>query len=108
MAGVVQSVPLEDRELLAGNVRVPAHAVYRAFPSETVVLNLNTGRYHGLNATAGRMLELLDAAPCVREAVGQIAREYRRELLGVRSDVCGLCRDLLERGLLEFDGPPGA
>ena len=55
-------------------MRVPAHAVYRAFPSETVVLNLNTGRYHGLNVTAGRMMEVLDASPCVREAVGRLAR----------------------------------
>jgi hypothetical protein len=30
-------------------------------PLGTVVLNLQTGRYHGLNATAGSMLEALSA-----------------------------------------------
>jgi hypothetical protein len=95
----------EDRELLGSSVRVPAHAVYRAFPAETVVLNLNTGRYHGLNPTAGRMLEVLEQTATVRDAVGRLAREFRLEVVAVRSDVSGLCRDLAERGLLEIDAP---
>ena len=32
-------------------VRVPEHVVYRDFAEQTVVLNLRTGRYHGLNET---------------------------------------------------------
>jgi hypothetical protein len=106
MASAPEITLLEDRELLSSTVRVPAHAVYRAFPSETVVLNLNTGRYHGLNATAGRMLEVLEQTATVRDAVGRLAYEYRREIPGVRADVCRLCRDLIERGLLEIDAPP--
>src|SRR5919107_621920 len=40
-------------------VTIPQHVVFRTFVEETVVLNLESGRYHGLNRTAGRMLELL-------------------------------------------------
>lgn len=105
MASAPETSMLEDRELLSSAVHVPTHAVYRAFPSETVVLNLNTGRYHGLNATAGRMLEVLEQTPTVRDAVGRLAREYRQEIPAVRGDVCRLCRDLIERGLLESDAP---
>ena len=97
---------LEDRELLSSAVHVPAHAVYRAFPTETVVLNLNTGRYHGLNVTAGRMLEVLEETATVRDAVGRLAHEYRQQIPAVRADVCRLCRDLIERGLLEIDALP--
>ena len=38
----------------------PSHVVYRTFVTETVALNIETGQYHGLNATAGRMLEVLE------------------------------------------------
>ena len=84
---------------------MPQHVVYRTFPSETVVLNLQTGRYHGLNVTAGRMLMALEASASVREAVGVLARSYGEDLLLVRRDVCELCWALLDRGLVEIDAP---
>lgn len=46
--------PPGDLALLAARPPVPDHVVYRAFVDETVVLNLDTGRYHGLNAVGGR------------------------------------------------------
>jgi hypothetical protein len=90
--------------LLTSKVKVPQHVVYRSFPSETVVLNLQTGKYHGLNATAGRMLEELERAACVRDAAAVLAEGYERPQEGVEQDLCELCRSLLERGLIETDG----
>jgi len=90
--------------LLASNVEVPQHVVYRSFPSETVVLNLQTGRYHGLNATAGRMLEELERAACVRDAAAALAEGYKRAQELVEHDLCELCCALLERGLIEAHG----
>lgn len=90
--------------LLASKVKVPQHIVYRSFPSETVVLNLQTGRYHGLNATAGRMLDELKEAHTVRAAAAVLAKSYGQEQSVVESDICDLCQVLLERGLIEADG----
>jgi hypothetical protein len=90
--------------LLAAKVEVPQHVVYRSFPSETVVLNLLTGKYHGLNATAGRMLEELERSACVRDAAAALAENYDRAQDRVEHDLCDLCRALLERGLIEADG----
>jgi len=95
----------DPTSLLNEKVRVPQHVVYRSFPSETVVLNLNTGRYHGLNVTAGRMLETLERAPNVRAAVLSLAAEYEQPAEVVERDLCELCRSLLDRGLVEIDGP---
>jgi hypothetical protein len=94
----------DDALLLASSVAVPQHVVYRGFPTETVVLNLQTGKYHGLNATAGRMLEELERAACVTDAVDSLMQIYDqpREVIG--RDACELCRALLERGLIEVDG----
>ncbi len=87
-------------------IRVPQHVVYRTFPSETVVLNLQTGRYHGLNATAGRMLEALEKASCVRDAAATVSAGYEQAQAVVEKDMCELCQLLLDRGLVEIDGGP--
>jgi Coenzyme PQQ synthesis protein D (PqqD) len=90
--------------LLTSKVKVPQHVVYRAFPSETVVLNLQTGRYHGLNPTAGRMLEALEQADSVRDAAAALADSHDVAPGVIEQDLCELCRSLLERGLIETDG----
>ena len=91
----------EGRELLRAHARVPEHVVYRTFVRETVVLNLETGRYQGLNVTGGRILDLLEADETVGSAAGHLAGEYRRPLDEVERDVCEFCADLIDRGLIE-------
>jgi Coenzyme PQQ synthesis protein D (PqqD) len=90
--------------LLTSKVRVPQHVVYRSFPAETVVLNLQTGKYHGLNATAGQMLDALKQADCVRDAATVLAVQYAQDQSVIEGDLCGLCQSLLDRGLIETDG----
>jgi hypothetical protein len=82
--------------------RVPDHVVYRPFPHETVVLNLQTGKYHGLNPTAGRMLELLERGLSIGETAAVVADEYQRPLADVECDLQKLCADLCARGLIEL------
>jgi hypothetical protein len=94
----------ETTSLPDARITVPQHVVYRGFPAETVVLNLHTGKYHGLNATAGRMLEALEQATCVRAAAAAVAEDYEQEQAVVERDMCELCRLLLDRGLIEIDG----
>lgn len=94
--------------LPTSRIKVPQHVVYRSFPSETVVLNLQTGRYHGLNATAGSMLEALERASCLRDAAAAVAEGYEQERAVIEKDMCDLCQALLERGLIEIDGGPAS
>jgi hypothetical protein len=89
--------------LPTSRVRVPGHVMYRGFPVETVVLNLQTGKYHGLNATAGRMLEALERALTVRDAATMVAAEYAQPQATVEQDMYELCNALLARGLIELD-----
>ncbi len=94
-----------NASMLAEKARLPAHAVYRAFVKETVILNLQSGTYHGLNPTGGRMLEALERAPTVGEAAGRLAEEYGQPLEDIERDLCDFCSDLLERGLIELESP---
>ncbi len=66
------------------------------------MLNLRTGKYHGLNPTAGRMLEVLERSPTVRAAADELAQEYDVEGVRIESDLLELCQGLLERGLIEI------
>jgi hypothetical protein len=94
----------DDALLLASSVKVPQHVVYRTFPAETVVLNLQAGQYYGLNATAGCILEELERAACVADALGVLVQTYDQPREVLERDTCELCRSLLKHGLIEVDG----
>lgn len=84
-------------------VVVPDHVVYRQFASEMVVLNLETGQYHGLNPTAGRMLEVLSAHESVGEGVRVLASEFRIDFSRISIDVSDLLDQLVERDLVRLE-----
>jgi Coenzyme PQQ synthesis protein D (PqqD) len=95
----------------AGDTRrasIPAHVVHRDFPGETVVLNLETGQYHGLNATARRMLGALEEADSVCVAAAALAREFGVSCDQIERDLLDLCAALADRGLLELDDAQAA
>ncbi len=91
-------------DLLDARMLLPQHVVHRSFAAETVVLNLRTGKYHGLNATAGQMLDGLEQGRTPREVAQATADEYGRDEVEVQADVVALCRGLLERQLIEIAG----
>jgi hypothetical protein len=87
--------------LFDSEVRVPAHVVYRTFALETVVVNLERGVYHGLNPTAGRMLDALARCGTIRAAASSLVQELGRPFDEVAGQLTAFCSDLLERGLIE-------
>jgi hypothetical protein len=90
--------------LWQARVRVPDHVVYRSFEAETVLLNLRTGAYHGLNPSGARMFELLRDLGSVELAIREAASEFDQPLDVIRPDVTDLCSDLAARDLIEIDG----
>jgi coenzyme PQQ synthesis protein D (PqqD) len=92
---------LSQADLLESTFRVPEQVVYRSFAHETVVLNLKTGQYHGLNPTAAAMLAELERGGTVREAAKRLALRFERRIDEVEGDLSNLCLDLLERELIE-------
>jgi hypothetical protein len=88
-----------DPERLA--IRIPEHVVYRDFAEQMVALNLQTGRYHGLNPTAAAMLEALREAPSVAAAAERLAPAWDVSPEVLLADLMELCEGLESRGLLE-------
>ena len=95
---------VQQRRFVGERVRIPQHVVFRAFVEETVVLNLETGLYHGLNAIGGRMIEVLAVDGDVTAAARQIAEETGAPEERVATDLDAFCADLLERGLIRVEG----
>lgn len=88
-------------------VRIPDHIVYRMFAAQAVVLNLHTGKYHGLNPSGGRMLEVLQEVADVEQAAALLATEYGRPAAEIERDLREFCQDLATRKLIEIDERPG-
>lgn len=86
---------------LMRSFRIPEHVVFRSFVNETVVLNLKTQRFHGLNPTAGRMAEVLDREKTARSALAVIAADFGKAETEVEPHLSHFIGDMLERGLLE-------
>jgi hypothetical protein len=93
---------LTQQHVLSARATVPRHVVYREFVNETVVLNLDTGTYHGLNPSGGKMLETLAASETVQAAAQTLADYYRRPLAEIAEDLYGFCLDLRTRGLIDL------
>jgi hypothetical protein len=87
--------------ILSARVTIPQHVVYRPFVSETVLLNLQTGVYHGINPVGGRMLEALGKAETVRAAAAALAEEFGVPVEQVEQDIVEFCLGLLDRQLIE-------
>ena len=84
---------------------VPEHVVHRSFVSETVLLNLQTGQYHGMDPVGGRFFEVLGEAPDIETAVARLADEFAQPTERIQTDLMGYVSELKARGLLEILPP---
>jgi len=86
---------------LADRVTVPGHVLVRFLDKESVLLNIETERYFGLDETGTRMWQIVTAAPSVDAAYLQLLDEYDVEAELLRSNLTDLLSRLVENGLLQ-------
>jgi hypothetical protein len=76
--------------------------------SEFVILNMDSGQYHGLQGVGARVWELVTEGSSVARIQGVVLEEYDVEEDQCRLDIERLLADLEERGLIELrDAPAG-
>jgi hypothetical protein len=76
--------------------------VFRALAHETVLLNVNTGQYHGLDQISGRFFEAIKDSPDLQTASEVLAKEYGQTAERIEIDLTSFCSDLCDRGLIEL------
>ncbi len=91
--------------IVHARVRLRPHVAHRDFPTESIFLNLDAGRYHGLNTVAADMVQCLQKDITVGDAATDLAKEYDEPVERVLSDLVALISDLVERDLAEVEYP---
>ncbi len=80
----------------------------RELDGESVLLNLDNGRYYGLDEVGTRLYELLTTSSSVEAALTAALEEYEVGEGALRGDVSALIARLVDEGLLEIaDGEEG-
>jgi hypothetical protein len=81
-------------------VVVPSHVLVRFLDKESVLLNIETERYFGLDETGTRMWQLVTVAPKIEVAYQQLLEEYDVQPELLRENLTDLLARLVENGLL--------
>jgi len=86
----------------ANRVVVPEHVLVRHLDGESVLLNLETEKYFGLDASGTRMWELLTSSPSIDAAFARLLEEFEVEPELLRTHLTELLSRLQEHGLLNM------
>jgi hypothetical protein len=81
-------------------VEVPTHVMVRSLEKESVLLNLETESYYGLDETGTRMWQVVTAAPSIEVAYGELLEEFDVEAELLRQNLSELLGRLVDIGLL--------
>ena len=85
----------------ANRAVIPGHVLVRHLDGESVLLNLDTEKYFGLDATGTRMLVLVTASPSIEAAYEKLLAEFEVEPGVLRGHITDLLSRLVDNGLLE-------
>ncbi len=83
-------------------VRLPDDVLISALQSESVMLNLESERYFGLDEIGTRILSLLSTSDSIEAAYELLLEEYDVDGEVLRQDLLSLVEKLAEQGLVEI------
>ena len=82
-------------------LRVPDEVAIRKIDNDTVLLNLQTGTYFGLDAVGSRLLELLEQNGELAAAHRAMLEEFDVAPEILEADLLRLSQEMSAKGLLE-------
>lgn len=88
---------------LETKIAVPEDVVFRELDDEAVLLQVETGRYFGLDPVATRMWTALDEHETLGGALEALSAEYEATRERIRHDLEELVIALAERRLIHFE-----
>ena len=94
MTNPISSISFSDR------VSVPDDVLISNLQEESVILNLNSERYFGLDNVGTRMLSVLSNSHSIEAAYESLAAEYDVDREVLRQDLISLIENLVEQGLV--------
>ena len=85
----------------ADRVKVPDDVLISNLQDESVILNLNSERYYGLDSIGTRILSVLSTSDSIEAAYNTLIQEYDVDPDVLRHDLLTLVENLLEQGLIQ-------
>jgi hypothetical protein len=83
-------------------VIVPSHVLIRHLDGESVLLNLESERYFGLDGTGTRMLDLVTSMPNVDTAYERLLEEFELAPALLPDHLNELLKSLVDNGLVSL------
>lgn len=83
-------------------VRVPEGVLVSQLQEESVILNLDSERYFGLDDVGTRFLAVLTTADSIDAAYQSLVEEYDVDREVLREDLVALVENLLQQGIIEI------
>ena len=81
-------------------VRVPDDVLISNLQEESVILNLDSERYYGLDGVGTRFLSALNESESIEAAYEVLRDEFDVDAQSLRQDLLDLIENLLEQGIL--------
>ena len=81
-------------------VTVPDDVLISNLQDESVILNLDSERYYGLDDVGTRFLSVLTTSESIEAAYGRLRDEYDVDPQVLRTDLLALVENLIDQGLL--------
>ena len=85
---------------LTDKLAIPPQVMARTVGDETVILDLASGTYFGLDPVGARIWALMGERKTLGEICATMLEEYEVEREQLEADVLRLAAELLERGLV--------
>jgi Coenzyme PQQ synthesis protein D (PqqD) len=82
-------------------VRVPDDVLISNLQDESVILNLDSERYYGLDSIGTRILTVLTTSDSIEAAYKTLIQEYDVDGQMLRQDLLALVESLVEQGLIQ-------
>ena len=87
-------------------VSIPDNVLFRELEGESVILDLDSEQYFGLDEVGTRMWQLITEADSIGATIDELVAEYDVEAEVLREDLSELIDTLVDKGLLSL--APGA
>ena len=85
-------------------VSIPDHVMFRELEGESVILDLDSESYFGLNQVGTRAWQVLAEGGPIQDAYDALLAEFEVDAETLRADLLELVDDLAGRHLLEIHG----
>ena len=87
----------------ADRVKIPDDVLISKLQEESVILNLDSERYYGLDSVGTRILSVLTTSDSIEAAYETLVQEYEVDHEVLKKDLLELVENLIAQGILIRD-----